>query len=190
PAHFVGDAGRLAYDSFRHVTFFGPWSEGFPGVYFWNWDGLAWSNQIPGFGIFVPLNGEMVFDSYRRRMVYFGGNAGAIAKNTLELWDGTSWSALPDPITTSLFSGSDFPDLAGLIAKLAAQATPISKFLWSQFSAPTQQVLTDSNSTTVQQLDALGRDLNQVLRSVSLYDVKRFAGIKLSPETLTMLSLN
>ena len=65
----------MAYDSWRHKVFYGPTGDGFTGNFFWTWNGSAWSAQGTGFGDLTPSPpfGRMVFDDYRVRPVYFGG---------------------------------------------------------------------------------------------------------------------
>jgi hypothetical protein len=94
----------MAYDSFRHVTFYGPVWDGlsFAGWWFSNWNGTDWSApelgqiavQPSGVPYDAPSYARMVFDSYKRRDVYFGGGAVPflVATNVTALWDGHDWT--------------------------------------------------------------------------------------------------
>ena len=66
----------------------------------------------------------------------------------------------------SLFSVGDFIDLFGFVAKLRTLQDPISDYLWNQFSASTQEVLTSVTSTPEQQKSALVEALNNILKGV------------------------
>ena len=87
----------------------------------------------------------------------------------------------------SLFSEGDFIDLFGFVAKLRTLRDPISGYLWNQFSASTQEVLTSVTSTPEQQKSALVEALNNILKGV-LYETARFASVTLSPETQALKS--
>jgi hypothetical protein len=89
----------------------------------------------------------------------------------------------------SLFSVGDFIDLPAFVAKLCTQ-DPISKYLWNQFSASTQGVLTSATSTPEEQKLALVQALDKILKGVLIYETVRFAGVALSPETLELRSQN
>ena len=88
---------------------------------------------------------------------------------------------------SSLFSVGDFIDLPAFVAKLRTQ-NPISKYLWNQFSATTQEVLTSATSTPEKQKLALVQALDNILKGVLIYETVRFAGVALSPETLALRS--
>jgi WD40 repeat protein len=89
---------------------------------------------------------------------------------------------------------NDYREAVQLVGKLKASAEPLSKFLWSQFSAPVQQLLVNLNSTdrTKQSAaaGALVEELNKVLKGSSIYDSTRFREVKLSPETLALKAEN
>ena len=71
-----------------------------------------------------------------------------------------------------------------------ALRNPISKYLWNQFSASTQEVLTSATSTPEEQKLALVQALDNILKGVLIYETVRFAGVALSPETLALRSQN
>ena len=94
-------------------------------------------------------------------------------------------------LSASLFSVDHFVDLSGFVAKLRTLQDPISGYLWNQFSASTQQVLTSVTSTPEQQKSALVQALNDILsKGVSIWENERFARVTLSPETLALKSQN
>jgi hypothetical protein len=95
----------------------------------------------------------------------------------------TIWPDIP------LFTVADFLMLPDLVARLNDHSDPVSQFLWSQFSLEVQQRLADSNSTPQQQGAALTEALNGILASgTSIYERERFAGVKLSEETVELLA--
>ena len=105
-------------------------------------------------------------------------------------WPGLQVDGYDEPIRgSSLFSVGDFMDLPAFVAKLRTQ-DPISKYLWNQFSASTQEVLTSATSTPEQQKLALVQALDNILKGVLIYETVRFAGVALSPETLALRSQN
>ena len=91
---------------------------------------------------------------------------------------------------SSLFSVGDFIDLPAFVAKLRTQQDPISKFLWNQFSGPTQEVLKSATSTPAEQKLALVQALDNILKGVLIYEPVRFAGVALSQETNELKSQN
>jgi ACS family hexuronate transporter-like MFS transporter len=98
--------------------------------------------------------------------------------------------AILAPTFSAQFSGSSFTNSSSLIEKLRSSFDPVSRYLWDRFSAQSQKVLTDPNSTSRQQQDALIGGGDNVLRGPSIYDAQRFAGVTLSEKTLTRKSQN
>ena len=94
-----------------------------------------------------------------------------------------------------LFSATDIRDLVAFVARLQndsnLQTRPISQFIWSQFSPPTQNLLTNTSVPLNQRQAALVTALNQVLQSGnSIFDATRFAGVTLSAQTTALLAQN
>ena len=97
--NYVHTVGGMVYDSFRKYAFFGPSYEGNGPLLFWGWNGASWTSLGQGLtpGFPTPTYGGMVFDSYRRREVFFGGDYLGVATaptNTTAFWDGLSWTLL------------------------------------------------------------------------------------------------
>ncbi len=88
--------GRSAYDSFRQQLLYGPAVD---SVRFWNWDGLKWIARDNGFPFpgGVTVYPGMAFDSYRRRIVYFGGEISSGVNSTWNR-EGDSWEQVFPPI--------------------------------------------------------------------------------------------
>lgn len=90
------DAGGMTYDSFRKLTIFGPtvgdlFSAGF---IFWGWNGAAWKKfDLTAPDFFLEAYGDLTFDSYRRRSVWFGGMIEPRNRNT-GFFDATGWELL------------------------------------------------------------------------------------------------
>ncbi len=60
----------------------------------WEWDGATWSQVTPTGTLPPPRAGHaMAYDTYRNRLVIFGGNNGANLGDTWE-WDGAAWTQL------------------------------------------------------------------------------------------------
>ena len=87
---------------------------------------------------------------------------------------------------SSLFTVGDFKDLCGFVAKLRTLQDPLSAYLWNQFSASTQGLLTSVTSTPEQQKVALVQALDNILKGVLIFETVRFAGVTLSPETVAL----
>ncbi len=94
--------GRMAYDSFRGVTVFGPTSESYSLWSFWDWDGVKWTN-FPVLHFSDPIvtalhgtvSGGFAFDMNRRRSVWFGGAQGGPVNHSA-FYDGRNWTLLPN----------------------------------------------------------------------------------------------
>lgn len=191
------DVGPMDYDPTLGRVFFGPATDGFAARFFWSWDGQQWTSQGTGFSdlLIAPALGAMVFDQYRARSFYFGGN-----QNGVDLSYGGSYSAFYTPASgwfqitdssqTSAFVAADFQAPPTFAATLKAQADPVSTFLWNQFSNTTQAVLANSGSTPDEISAALVADLNRIIRGPSIYDAQRFAGVVPSTETIVFRSID
>jgi len=175
----------MVYDTFRHLSFIGPVTDGFRDSFFWSWDGIRWANQTPTFGQELPSVEEnaMVYDSYRRRVLLFGGKYSYGRNETLS-WDGAGWSSVAE--SSSTFSASDLLDAAALSAKLAAHSDPVSQLLWNKFSASEQQDVLLGGAAMAGKLAAA---LNDVLAGTSIYDAQAFSGVTLSEETAILKPL-
>jgi hypothetical protein len=96
PANYPQDFGGMAYDSFRRATIFGPTAELDSSRWvFRAWNGATWTKVFDAYiAQFWGLQyGDLAFDSYRRRSVWFGGQFGAPSGET-GFFDGHSWSVL------------------------------------------------------------------------------------------------
>ena len=79
--------------------------------------------------------------------------------------------------------------LSSLANKLKQPSDPISVFLKKRLSAQTLNALTEyqgSNSSAESLRTALTADLNHIVEGESIYEVQRFTGVSLRPETLSL----
>ena len=91
---------RMAYDSFRGVTVFGPTMESYSQWSFWDWDGVKWTN-FPVVYLTDPVAtlvhgtgyGAFTFDKNRRRSTWFGGFQ-LTTVNYTGFFDGKEWMLL------------------------------------------------------------------------------------------------
>jgi hypothetical protein len=175
----------MVYDTFRHLSFVGPVTDGFRDSFFWSWDGIHWANQTPTFAQELPSVEEnaMVYDSYRRRVLLFGGRYYYGRNETLS-WDGGGWSSVAE--ASSTFSASDVLDAAALAAKLTKHSDAVSQLLWSKFSATEQQDISVGGASMSGKIAVA---LNDVLAGPSLYNGQAFSGITLSEETAILKPL-
>ena len=91
---------------------------------------------------------------------------------------------------SSFFSLNEMGDLESLATKLRdpAAGDEVSKYLSKQLSPGTQRLLAGYEGGADSELQqALVADLNRIIRSGPLYDSDRFAGAKLSGQTLELL---
>ena len=90
-----------------------------------------------------------------------------------------------------LFHLEDFKDPGSLAVKLQDSRASLAKFLTSQLSAKTQQLLTAYDGTSLPpsalQKELLA-DLNRLIQEGSLYDDQHFASIPLSEQTQKLLA--
>ncbi|HLH56535.1 MAG TPA: immunoglobulin domain-containing protein [Verrucomicrobiae bacterium] len=184
------DVGSMDYDPVLGQVFFGPATDGFAARFFWSWDGQQWTNRGTGFSdlLIAPGLGAMVFDKYRARSFYFGGNQNGVdlsygGSYSASYTPANGWSQITDSSQTSAFMANDFPDPSAFAATINAQGDPVSTFLWNQFSNTTQSVLANSGSSSDQITAALVPDLNRIIRIISIYDAQRFANVSISTET-------
>ncbi len=198
--NYSQDAAAMTYLESRHRIFFGPTTDGFSTRFFWNWNGSAWSSEEPGFTdlLVSPPYGAMVYDTYRQRPVFFGGENGYanfFGGNTTasyELGSGqarSEWTLLPDVASTSLFATNDFIAPA-IVVQIRQRTDTLSDFIWNQLTGPAQQTLANSSSTIESQISVLRDAFNQIVSGPSIYVPARFSGVPLSAETLAFQSIN
>lgn len=91
-----------------------------------------------------------------------------------------------------LFQAANFVNVAQMVALLTASTPdPVSAYVWSQLPADDQSVLSNSQSTSQEQIAALIDGLNKLIQAgASIYDDQRFTGVYISPYTATLLSQN
>ncbi len=198
PTSYYQEDASPVFDTYLATVFLGPSFDGFYPRYYWTWDGHDWHPRAPGFEYFdyyTPQYGEMVYDTYRHRSFHHGGldsGIGTTGSSTSGYYDSASdsWTLLPDAAQTSAFATTDFRNVSVLVGKLAAQADPVSQFLWSQFDPTSQQTLTNSSSTIDQLKSTLAAVLNNIINTEHVFDSNRLAAVVLSPETQVFQAVN
>jgi hypothetical protein len=133
----------MAYNSFRHYTFFGPAEDGFFSTHFFAWDGSAWNDQGAGYTpVLAPFwDGAMAYDSYRRRSVWFGGrNGGGVTPNMTPVWNGLGWSFLADlpdapPPSARFFDALAYDSVRHAVVMFGGEGTSLA-LPPHNFSAP------------------------------------------------------
>jgi membrane protease YdiL (CAAX protease family) len=89
------------------------------------------------------------------------------------------------------FSASDLADLQSLARNLKQPADAVSAFLKTQLSAETLTALAEYREPDFDRASlqtALVGDLNRIIDGESLYDLRRFAGVALRPETKQLVT--
>ena len=77
----------------------------------WLWNGTTWTQAAPATSPSARLGHAMAYDSFRHRVVLFGGAGGGFLNDTWE-WDGTTWANVtpaagapsPSPRTQSVMT--------------------------------------------------------------------------------------
>jgi hypothetical protein len=83
---------------------------------------------------------------------------------------------------------ADFPSFA---RKLVARADPVSSYLFDQMSTNVQMRLADLQTTNARPLEAqafLSMELDNLIKSKSIYEPARFAGVSLQDEAWALLA--
>ena len=91
------------------------------------------------------------------------------------------------------FSAEDLSDLSQLSFKLMSAGDEVSAYLKDQFSKKTIEALSEyrSSGQVPEGLEeGLAEDLNQLIRGCPIWERRRFAGIRLRPETKELLKKN
>ncbi len=88
-----------------------------------------------------------------------------------------------------MVNAGELQDLPAFTAQLKSQSEEISKYVDSRLSPELAKQLTEpaTQSLTQAQTDTLVTNLNSIILGPSIYDEKRFAGVKLSSETESLL---
>jgi len=115
--------------------------------------------------------------------------------NSFETWGVLVFAVLAIVVLPGLnalmdasYSVGDFTNVAGLGAKLNAHSDPLSQFVWDQIAPDGQKTIADPKATVGEQKIVLLETFNKIILTDLIYDDARFAGVKLSPETLTLKS--
>jgi hypothetical protein len=95
---------------------------------------------------------------------------------------------LEGPSTLSI---GNFANLSSLATKLRRRADKVSQFLWGRFKAPTQQILSDFEGSSLEMgpvQNALVLELNRIIQGEPIYEARRFAGVVLAEKTQELLA--
>lgn len=104
-------------------------------------------------------------------------------------------SRLTMAVSDNLIGGSRFKDLPGFIKKVAAQDTPLTRYIWSLMkrvaTAPKHRAWME-NTDFNRDIDLRSREIfvsliNRVVQAIPIYDEDQFKGVKLSKATSDML---
>lgn len=88
--NYSQDIGAMAYDTVRRVMVFGRAVTGFGSSEFWTWDAVNWHRLSDVPQLYSVSHGDMAFDSYRQRTVWFGGEYGGAGVDHT-LFFATNW---------------------------------------------------------------------------------------------------
>jgi eukaryotic-like serine/threonine-protein kinase len=84
------------------------------------------------------------------------------------------------------FSLDDIKDLSVFVNRLKGQADPVSAFLWHSLSNQDQTVLTSYQPAALSSNQVL-QILDNIVTAPCIYEVERFKGVSLRPETLYLM---
>ena len=81
----------------------------------------------------------------------------------------------------------DLLDVPALLQRLAAQADPLSAFLWQSFTESSRKRLLDESAAATHG-ELLMQELNHLILSSPLYDEQRFSAVPFPAETKTLVT--
>ena len=133
-----------------------------------------------------------------RAPIYIRLALGGLAVGIIALWFPGVWGngyvitnrILHGEYVAPRFSAGDFVSLESLAEKLRhpAELDGVSGYLASRLSPATQSLLANSDRRVDGLLaEALATDLNHIILSGPVYEVRRFAGVRLSGKAMEML---
>ena len=133
-----------------------------------------------------------------RAPIYIRLALGGLAVGIIALWFPRVWGngyvitnrILHGEYVAPRFSAGDFVSLESLAEKLRhpAELDGVSGYLASRLSPATQSLLANSDRRVDGLLaEALATDLNHIILSGPVYEVRRFAGVRLSGKAMEML---
>ena len=133
-----------------------------------------------------------------RAPIYIRLALGGLAVGIIALWFPGVWGngyvitnrILHGEYVAPRFSAGDFVSLESLAEKLRhpAELDGVSGYLASRLSPATQSLLANSDRRVDALLaEALATDLNHIILSGPVYEVRRFAGVRLSGKAMEML---
>ncbi len=113
----------------------------------------------------------------------------------ITLFDGKTldgWIMEPAGRPTNI-SGDSIADLAGLVKKIAGKADPLSQFLFEELDDAGKMAITsfeESNAASAKAVrSAIAKSMNKAINDPSsLYEQKRFEGVKLRVETVVLVN--
>jgi hypothetical protein len=116
PAHSPSPrTATLAYDeTSKQVFLFGGWTNGIAYGDTWTYNGVDWVQQQPVTSPQPRADNGLAFDPILKRVVLFGGLAGACEDcgqgrlNDTWLWDGLNWSQVQTLLSPQPSSGTSF----------------------------------------------------------------------------------
>ncbi|MBI5383773.1 MAG: heparinase II/III family protein [Verrucomicrobia bacterium] len=94
----------------------------------------------------------------------------------------------PPGAMTKLFDYGDFTNPIALVAKIRAQADPVSQFLWEQFTPSAKAALSVLTAKPADVGTTLSTEMNRIIRSGTIYDSQRFAAVVFSAKTRSLLT--
>jgi len=102
--------------------------------------------------------------------------------------DGWVISGVSPPTVTVcdsfLFLPSDFVDPSAFAALLSAQDTPLTSYLWGEFSVPAQALLANPSSEELALQESMAQEFNALVQGgMTLFDSLRFESVALRPST-------
>ena len=100
--------------------------------------------------------------------------------------------AKPKAIVPTSFSAGDIKDLPSFSRKLPASSDPVSAFIFGRLNNSTREALTQNQARAAESSVLQGllvQALNELVGGPLIYDVSRFAGVALRPETEQLLGV-
>ena len=86
------------------------------------------------------------------------------------------------------YCAADFLDARQLTAKLREQKEPAARFLFGKLSPDAQKAIAGADGSSAQAVQLLAGELTRIVRADALYTPERFAGTRLSPAALALVT--
>ncbi len=133
----------------------------------------------------VRGEGELLKRRFRE-LVVLTGSAAVLAGISLAVCNGSFIAVWLKGGSRVIAPAEITNHLQSLTFKLAAQEDLVSRYLWTQLAPSTRNAI-QTNAPAERITSILTRDLNEIIKTNSIYTAQRFAAVNLSSETRSLI---